>query len=261
MAKHLTVSGHTIEYEANAPTARFLARVQALLDDPRSTEDEMIALVYGPDNPILDKTIFPGRGAVTREVLEHPVYRVLTDLLARKRLQETGTPVEKVAARYTMTVADAARELGITPDAVRRLIRAHRLPSWKRDGEYYLDPAAVRRESKGAERGPLARGAGVLRCVAGNTGKAYLLVKVAGHDEPIGAHAPLEEATLRKWRRIAVSTGGYGKLRFFELEHDPGASPEPLAFHDWSVTGPFRIVRKVNNPREARHAWEAFRPS
>src|SRR5690606_15916627 len=93
MAKHLTVSGHTIEYEANAPTARFLARVQALLDDPRSTEDEMIALVYGPDNPILDKTIFPGRGAVTPAVLAPPVSRVLTAHLARKRVQSSVTPV------------------------------------------------------------------------------------------------------------------------------------------------------------------------
>jgi excisionase family DNA binding protein len=257
---HETLSGQRIEYDPDPKVAKFLARVEALEQDPKATEDDLIRLIYGQENPIMNKDLLPGRGAVTREVLDNPVYHVLTDLLFRKRLAETGTPVEKVAARYTVTVAEAAAELGVSEEAVRRLVRERKLASWKRDGLTYLDPKALSTLQRGAQRGPVASGTGVLHCVAGKADKAFLFVKAPGRDdEPIGTKGA-EDVTIRKWRTIAVYTGGHGKSRLFELEHDPGANDvAPVAFHDWRVEGPFKVVRKVNNAAEARKAWEAFR--
>jgi excisionase family DNA binding protein len=49
----------------------------------------------------------------------------------------------------TMTVAQAARELDLTPDAVRAAIRRGALPARKVLGRHRLDAAAVRRAAAG----------------------------------------------------------------------------------------------------------------
>src|SRR5688572_2068748 len=82
---HELISGGVIEYESTPELEAFLPRVLKLLKDPTKTEDDMIEIVYGQDNPILDKTMFPGRGAVTKAIHGSPVYRMFTDLLERKR--------------------------------------------------------------------------------------------------------------------------------------------------------------------------------
>ncbi len=256
-----TASGHVIEHDPDPRTARFLARVQELVADPRTKENDIIGFAYGSENPML-LHVPGGRSIVTRETLEHPSYLVLGDLLYRKRIQQTGMSAEEVAARYTATVADAAAVLGVTPDAVRKRAREHKLPSWVKGGEYFFDPKSLATFARGAERGPAAAG-GALRCVAGGGWKSFLRVKAPGRAaDPIGGSGA-EEVTIRKWRRIAVQTGSERALRFYELEHDPAAraSPETISFGKWHVDGPFRVVRKINNAREARHAWEAFRPA
>lgn len=84
---HELISGGIIEYESTAELEAFLPRVLRLLKDPDKTEDDMVEIVYGPTNPILDKTLIPGRGAVTKAIHGSPVYRMFTDLLERKRRQ------------------------------------------------------------------------------------------------------------------------------------------------------------------------------
>src|SRR3712207_1215967 len=107
MPTHLTIEGHTIEYGAPPEVQALIDRLRRMLDDPRATEDDMVLAVYSPANPIMDKTVMPGRGAVTAAVLANPVYEVMTDLLFRKGL-EPGD-VEDLAARRTLTLAEAAR--------------------------------------------------------------------------------------------------------------------------------------------------------
>lgn len=84
---HELISGGVIEYESSPELEAFLPRVLRLLKDPTKTEDDMVEIVYGPDNPILDKKLIPSRGAVTKATIGSPIYRMFTDLLERKRRQ------------------------------------------------------------------------------------------------------------------------------------------------------------------------------
>lgn len=82
---HELISGGVVEYESTPELKAFLPRVLKLLKDPTKSEDDMIEIVYGPTN---DKTLIPGRGAVTKAILGSPIYRMFTDLLERKRRQQ-----------------------------------------------------------------------------------------------------------------------------------------------------------------------------
>lgn len=95
---HELISGGVIEYESTAELDAFLPRVLKLLKDPTKTEDDMIEIVYGPENPILDKTLIPGRGAVTKATIGSPIYRMFTDLLERKRCQRARARRDAVTA-------------------------------------------------------------------------------------------------------------------------------------------------------------------
>lgn len=142
---HTTVSGRCIEYSPTPKASSFLERLEKLAADPKVAEQQLIGLAYSQENPILDASFHPGRGMVTRAVLDDPAYEVMVDLLFRRRMAEDGVSAETLAARYSMTVAEAAEELGIHESAVRQAIAAKRLASWIKDGNrHYLDPRAVR---------------------------------------------------------------------------------------------------------------------
>jgi excisionase family DNA binding protein len=152
---HTTVSGHRVEYHPTPKVSSFLERLDALLTDPKVTEQQLIGVAYSPENPILDATFHPGRGMVTRAVLDDPAYEVMVDLLFRKRMAEDGISAEKLASRYSMTVAEAAANLGIHESAVRQAISAKRLASWiKEGGRHYVDPRALKALEVGT-RGPV----------------------------------------------------------------------------------------------------------
>jgi excisionase family DNA binding protein len=258
MKTHVAVNGIEIQYDPDPNTERFLAEVAKRVENPKLKENDIIAFAYGPENPILFQEPNGGRSLVTRNVLDSPAYHVLGDLLFRKRIAQFGKTPEDFAESHTLTVNEAADRLGLTPDAVRKKIREHKLSAWKKGDEYFLDPKLLELVQKGAERGPANPSLG-LHCAAGKADKAFLFVKAPGR-EPIGAKGN-ELVTIRKWRKVGVYTGGDGRSRFIELENDPQAreKPEHIGFREWSVDGPFRVVRKVNNAAEARKAWEAFR--
>lgn len=260
MRIHETISGQEIKYPEPEPKLeRFLKRVQALVDDRKATEDDLVALVYGQENPILDQTIFPERGAVTREVLDNPVYQVLTDQLARKRMAQTGTDPAKLAAKFTLTVNEAAERKGVSPDAIRKAIRDRRLPSWRKAGEYYLEPRSLDAIELG-KRGPIPERISPLEYDAGYSPdlKAFLRLKSADGETP--TDAVHNKGSVARWRRAAVLTGGFGGARYFEIEPDPSAEEE-LKFQHYYVRGRFRIARKENNSKAAREAFEAFKAS
>jgi hypothetical protein len=141
---HETASGQRIEYpDPERRLARFLRRAEELATDSKAGEDELVAWVYGSENPILDRTVFPERGAVTRAVLDNPVYAVLQDLLFRKSAAARGQDLERLATRFTLTVNVAAERKGVSPQAIRNAIATKRLPAWVRDGEYHIDPRTL----------------------------------------------------------------------------------------------------------------------
>jgi len=83
-----TSDGKLIEYELTPELEAFLPRVLKLLKDPTKTANDVVELVYGAENPIMDKTLFPGRGAVTKAIHGTPIYRVMADLIHRKVVQD-----------------------------------------------------------------------------------------------------------------------------------------------------------------------------
>lgn len=141
---YVTVSNHSIEYQPTPKVAAFLRRLEEAVSDPKVSERDMTGLAYSLENPILDHTMFPGRGAVTPAVLEDPAYHVMTDLLFRKHVVENDVDVAKIAAKYTMSPTAAAAELGITDSAVRQMIAARRIPAWRKDGKYFIDPRTLK---------------------------------------------------------------------------------------------------------------------
>ena len=259
MLAHECVNGERVEYPAPAPAvARFLERVRRAADDPAVTEDGLIALIYGRENPLLDHTMMPGRSMVTPAVFANPLYRVLVDLLDRKRVQSGALDLAKARARYTLSVTDAAAQLGINATAVRKAISAGRLPAWKADGQYWLDPASGA-SFEVERRGPAPR----LEVRMGSAAGESLRVKFAGALED-QAH-PLANTTtgvLTHWKRVAVMTtatrGGEKSARLFVLE--PGGPESEVALGCFHVRGRFTIAEKINNPQKAAEAWRAFEP-
>lgn len=258
---HVSLAGHEIKYEDLKPdVAKFVKRAQALADDPKSTEDDLVVLVYGSDNPILDRTLFPERGMVTEAVLKNPVYHLLQDLLARKRAAIKGQTAEQLGRSFTLTVAQAAEQTGVSEDAINKGIRARRIPSWVKDGQRYLDPRTFAALGLG-ERGTLPEGFMRLKVRVGASQTGQLRVKHSGGELPSKAQ-PIPyaiETSLPRSRRVAVLMAGHDKLRMFVLE--PGETEHRHGFDDYWFEGNFTIVEKINSSAAARKAWEGFKAS
>lgn len=249
-----TLSGQRVEYTDPDPKlAKFLKRVQALFEDRKATDSDLVALIYGAENPLL------AGGLVTTETLDHPVYQVLADLIVRKRVVQDGVDVERMAKRYTLSVTEAAKLKGVTQDAIRKAARERRLPSWVKDGSYFFEPASLDAVEIGG-RGPIAAArTSALEYRTGYDEGHAAFLKLA--TQPGGEVVPGKEGStgkIEKWRRVAVLTGGRnGRLRYFEIEPDPNHRGE-VGFFNFFVRGGFKEVRRENGAQAAREAWEAF---
>lgn len=261
---HTTVTGHEIRHQPGPALRAFLARLVAMVDDAAATEADMIALGYSRQNPLLAAP--PGdlagdRGFVTKDVLADPSYRVMTDLLTRKRFAEQGVDVEQLAGEYTITVPEAARILKVSESAVRQAIAAGRLRSWVKGGQHWLhlrNVDAFERAQHPEAPSPAAAPAAPLRVHVGAKAGASMKLRHPG-ELARTAKAGRNEVTgeLPVWSRVAVLTTDGERARLFVLEPAPGAD-EQLAHEGFFVRGPFRVAEKVNKTREARAAWEAF---
>jgi len=149
---YTTVMNRTIRYSPTAAEAAFIDRATKMANDNLSTVHDLIALVYGTDNPILEPGP-TGRPWVTEKVFDNPVYRVLTDLIARKEVTTGLVNLDEALAEYTVSVPVAAVQLGMTAQAVRAAIDAWRLPAYYRKGQWWLRPESI----KGYQAGGRAR--------------------------------------------------------------------------------------------------------
>jgi hypothetical protein len=144
MLTYKFMSGETLTYPEPAPdVAAFLARVEAAAKDPAVSENDMISLIYGMENPLLDKTMLPGRAMVTLKVLKNPAFLIMTELLGIKRIQLGLLDPVAAAACYTISVNEAAEQLGITPGSVRAAIKARKIAAHLRNGEWYTRPEMI----------------------------------------------------------------------------------------------------------------------
>jgi hypothetical protein len=256
MPTHVTLSGHTIEYEETPSLRAFLERLQEIAKEPSKTADEFRTLMYSKENPLLDSSIFAEQGAVTKEALANPAYRVMSDLLFRKEVQQRGDDVEKIAAQFTVPVPEAARRLGMTEGGVRQAIAARRLSSWVKEGRYFTSEHAIENFERG-NRGP--RPAMELEvCLGRTTGRSFRmkaptdLVQVERHDHVIAGRLP-------RWERIAFISGHGEKYQMSVLEPDPEGDTE-IRFGPFYVRGPFKIAERFNSAEKAREAFKVFEP-
>jgi excisionase family DNA binding protein len=196
---YTTLSGHQIEYDAAPKLARFIGELEAMCRSAGETEDAMIARVYSVDNPIMDTQAIPGRGAVTAKVLANPAYRVMTDLIFRKRVAEQGVDVEKLAGRYTLSVPQVAERLGVHVSAVRQAIEAGRIGAWVKYGRTYVDPAALA-SFRLSPRGPKPKIPRVGALGVGDSGKV-----AAARTPAARGPLPKHRAAANKRRALAKS--------------------------------------------------------
>lgn len=265
MNTHTCISGEVIDYPDLAPNvAGFLDRVRAAVADPTVPVSDLLLLIYGDENPILDHDFVPGRAMVTRRVFENPVYRVLTDLIGVKQLNLGQLEPAKVDAAFTISVQDAATQLGLTPGAVRAAIVARKLAGHMRNGQWYTRPEAVA-AYKVSTRGRKKSGAAPVNAMsrvvfrAGGVAGGSLSVRVAGRELTVTKH---DDGTITgevppEWERAAVKTTTKSGVRVFELEPDPGGSEE-VEHLGLFVRGPFRVVGRHNNTRAANAAWKVY---
>lgn len=261
MQKYITLSGTDIEYPDPSPELKaFIEQAEALVKDKRSTASDLVALIYGPDNPIMGThPLFPGKGYVTREVFDNPVYAVLSDLLVRKQVADAGVDPQSLGKKYTLTVTEAAERLGISEVSIRKAVQERRLPAWRRPGErgLWLAPKDLLALDFGSRGKKDAAG---LKYKVGYDAesKTSFRFRFAPGSEKNPARELFDSGTVTEWRRALVLTGKGGSLRASYLI--PGDKAEKIAEGSFFVSGKFTISMKINNPKAAREAWEAFSP-
>ncbi len=249
-----TLRGDYIEFEQPDPEVRaFLSRVIDLANDPNATESNLVNLIYGNENPILDQEALPTRGLVTKEAYENPVYHVMLDLLDLKRIQE-GTVRAEDADAYSVTVTEAAKLLDVHVSAVRQAVQNKRIPAIKKGSRWMMRPEDVD-AFEVERRGP--QPSNPLQVRLGHKSGAVFKVKHPGElqgKEQMGTH--VYEGTISRFKRVGVLSGPTMKHRFFVLE--PSSDDNELNVDEFFIRGSFAVVEKVNNSREAEKAYKQF---
>ena len=144
MPIHIMLSGEALSYEQTPASSRFIEHVRAMVERAQASEEAVVALVYGADNPLLQHGVLLGRGLVTRAVIADPTWHVLLDLVDQARARAAAARArEAPTARATVSVADAAAQLRVSTSAVRQAIARGTLEAVKQGGTYWLTPEAV----------------------------------------------------------------------------------------------------------------------
>ena len=283
-------SGEVLSYADPAPdVAAYLERVRVAAADPRVSEDDMILLIYNVDNPIMDKELMPGRGAVTVAVMANPIYHVMTHYLEQKEIQRGLIDPAAAAACYTVSVNDAAEQLGITPSAVRAAIKARKIPAHLRNGQWYTRAEGIafyKVSNRGRSRGEVAGNGGSVEGktgsvspptthhtppispvwvrIGGEPGRSMALRVTGGElikDGPKGSRHVTGHLSAEWTRALVKVSGPTAEFRVFVLE--PVAPPCAIGEvieGSMYVRGAFRVVETHNNLRAAKAVWAAAQP-
>jgi len=260
MPTYTLLSGEKITYSPPPIVADFIARAHAAAADPGVDVAAMVELVYGAENPILDRAMIPGRPVVTKAVFDSPEYKVLADLLQVKRVQAGGMVLPDSA--YTVPVLDAAERLGITPSAVRAAINGKKLDARQINGEWLIRDESVggyRVSNRGRKAEPR-----VLVAYGSEPGRSLSISK------PLNGTLEVERIRMTRsenvytarlapgWTAAVVRTTAQGgKVRVFKIMPAEGANEE-IIHGSFYVRGPFRITAKENNAKRASELWAAI---
>jgi len=249
---YTTAHGEALALNLTPEEAVWLAEFRRDAADPTITIGALTDRAYSDQNPMLGASPIPGRGWVTAEVHARPAYRALIDVLYVKTVQVTGSDGSE---RFTVSVADAASELGISEPAVRLAMRESRLPSMVKGRRKFTTPEAVagyQVSNRGPRSSARTRRAEATPLTVRRGSRGGQLLQVS-HD---GAEAGKDPVTVSGWSRVFVRTTmkATNSHRFWELQ--PGPTQQSLRLGDFEVTGRFEVVRKINNGREALAAWK-----
>ena len=93
----------------------------------------------------------------------------------------------------------------------------------------------------------------------GHSGEGIFKLRYAGQSDLKHDGGNIVAGTISGWRRIGLLSGRSEKARFFEIE--PGDEEQEIAFLGYYLRGRFRVVRKENNARRSRAAYQEFAPA
>jgi len=256
MQTHTTINGRAVDYDPTAEETRFIRRIEAAVIDPAISEAELRSLIYGPENPLLDQQA--GYSFVTPTAFDSPVFRVLLDLLDRKRVRTGSLDLEKTASRYTLSVLEAAERIGIRDSAVRTAVIEGRLPSWVKDGQIRLAPESVD-SYQVSRRGRPPR----LLVTCGSKDGASMRVRVVGGELEVSAkQGGVVSGQVVNWEKVGVITGAKREARGGGTETtyrfwllSPGGQQRRVEIAPFKVVGRFTVVHQANG----KAASEAFK--
>lgn len=260
--QHETLLGEQIEYPQPPPeVAAFLARAKLAAYDPLVSEDALISVIYGPENPVLEHGIFSGRGAVTPAVLKNPVYPIFLDLLDVKRAALGKTSKAALEAAFTETVSETAERLSLTTSAVRQAVEKGKIAAVKRPNGWLIDPRSADTYAETSKRRGPARSVPALKVTFGNeTGTSFRVkikdLEITGRESlPDGR---ITHGEVGSFKRAAFAISGEEMHRVFIIE--PATKFATYEHGRFKIDGKFKFVAKVNDARKASTAFKEFSP-
>lgn len=272
---YVTVTNEKIVYEAPKKVIYdFLLRVMMAGADPKVSTLALYDLIHGAGNPILRQGVVPGRGLVDQSVLNDPVYRIMLDQLALKRIARgemdaPGPPPEA----YTLSVAEAAEIIGISPQGVRNSLARGAWRQVMNGGRLMLHPDDVEQwRRKHEARGGAAGTDNKLE--QGESSGADLLVRLGSiKGASFSVKHPAADLLDKRadgprvwcgripagWQQIAVKSSGGGRARVFVIE--PGPEEREIEWKGFYLRGQFSVAEKVNDGAKASQRWKALEPT
>lgn len=253
---YTTLEGEQLELQSRSSEIdAFVERAIAAGDDPAVSSTQLSALVFGLENPLLDKTAIPGRAAVTRAVFEDPLYRLFTDLVTRKHVAEATA---EAADPGVLSLAQAAKELGVTPAALRKAIYDGRLEATKVGAAHVTSREALERFA--AERAPRGPKKGPALVITGGNAPGYSLRWKAPEAATVrkekGPHKVVV-AEVDEFEEVAVILTDKSDVPVRTLVLVPAARKATITHGPFSVVGKFK-TREVTSGTEAQRVWRAF---
>jgi len=277
MAQHAThthtftlISGESVTVELTPELDAYVARLRSMASDASVGLQTFIDVLYHEDNPALTKGVIPGRGLVTLEVLHSPIWAVMSDLEQQKMIAiGVQQPYEDQGKAFTMTAAEAARQLGVTTNAVRMAIKENRLAGRKIANRWMVLPSSVDAYAVSV-RGPGNK----LECTIGHV-KGYKFSMRFDDDATLtrtkrasGQPQSVVNGHLSSWRWAVLLTSqtfegdsrdrnaSVQSNRLQVITPDDSMDPQEITLDRFFVRGRFRVIHRISNNDKAKTAWK-----
>lgn len=268
MTQYETILGELISYpEPDEETKAFLERAIDAAEDPRVSNDQLIELIYGLENPILEHGRFEGRGAVTKEVLKNPLYRVFLDLLDHKRVALGETSAAALREPFKLKVSEAAEIAGVTPDAIRKAVRDSRLTGIETPDGIRIDPRGLRSWVETRKPRGKTKGAALKIRMGSAAGKSFRVkfaeLKTTGKAET-GDGGAIVLAEVPSFTEGAIcfsekKPNGRKINRCFILEPTSERTSE-YTHGPFGISGRFKVKETENHESRSAALFKSFSP-